>query len=690
MWLVLSALAQPPSPARQCAEAAEGSEIEVCVQLAAENPTATQDVALALAAHVDAGTSADRELLSALLLLLHEGSELDGLDALARLDDPRVLAPLTRAVDHPKAPVSLAAVATLGHRPAAHPRLLGWMLEGNRSLAVRVAAAEALARSGSVDAADGLIDALRQRGLPLELRDAIAAQIRTHHPLRIPELRREISQDGTPWVTATGALTLGYALGVTGQSASPEIRVLAAGTGAMAGGTIGYLLAQGFPVEAGDAALVTTSTAMGTAGGYALGRGWAPDRPEVALWTGLGGQIVGLGLSASLQRTHRGRPVDSLEATAIGAATGVLFASALQVGAANGLSDPDRRDALSLGAGLGLLAGGAVGHAVAPRIQLERNDWALIALATGTGAAIGQFAPLAGNERGLLPVVGTATGLLGGFALAGSIDPDWDALGSGAAGAVFAGLVLGGTTLWIAPEQEELIGAAIVVGGVAGMGLGGLLADVDQDPIDDRDVVLATLATGWTAAHVLAINNRSSGDPLSQPGPLLVLPSLAGAVTSGLAPVLDIPIPHSTAGLTLGLWGAYLGASTGSIVADDPVVGGIIGGDLGVGLGAIVLSPAVGFAPTTVALADGGGILGGATGLVFTRALTNDADALLVGSITGATVGFAGGALLGRSLRRSGRIRNVAWLAPTLDWSVHPDTFANGRILGATVRVDGW
>jgi hypothetical protein len=689
MWLILSALADP-GPARQCAAAAVGAEIEVCLALAAEHPEATAAIALALAAHVDQASSPDRALLAALLQLLDPDAAVAGVRALDALDDPRVTGPLVQAARHRDPAVVEAAVAALARRPTARPLLLDWLLDADRPLRVRLDVADHLARSGDPVAADGLVDALRQRGLPLALRRAILAALRTHHPRRLPEVRREISRDGTAWATTTGGLTLGYAIGVAGQSASPEIRWVAAGTGALAGGTVGYLLAGGFPAEAEDAAFVTTSTLLGTGGGYLVGRGVAPGRPETALWAGLGGQAAAYGLSTALQRRHLGTELDSVEATAIALAAGALVGGVLDVGAVNGLSDPERTDARSLGAGLGLLGGAIVGPLVAPRIALERNDWALVLLATGTGAAIGQFAPLARNERGLLPVVGAASGLLGGFALAGSIDPDWDALGSGAAGAVFAGLMLGGTTLWIAPDERELIGGAILVGGAAGMGLGGLLADVDQDPIDDRDVVLATLATGWTAAHVLAINNRRTGDPLSDPGPLLVLPAATGALFSGLAPVLDVPIPHATAGLTLGLWGTYLGASTGSLVADDPVVGGIIGGDLGLATGALVLSPSIGWAPTSVALADAGGILGGAGGLVATRAVTRDPRAALVGSVSGAAVGFVGGALAGRALRRSGRLRNMALVPGDVDVAVHPSTFADGRIVGATVRVDGW
>lgn len=660
------------------------------MKLAAEHPDATDPLALALLGHIDRGSTGDRKLLEALLLLLGEGTELEGVDALAALEDIRALPPLIQAVHHPNLPVGLAAIERLGALPGARTRLERWLLDPSEELALRVAIAQALATSEDPRAVDVLVDALRQRGLPMELRQAIRSAVERNHPGRAHELREEVSRDGTPWSTATGAMTLGYTLAVAGQSSSPDLTQLAAGTGTLAGGTVAYLLAQGFPTEAGDAAFVTTTSLAGGLSGYAIGSGLAPDDREIALWTGLAGELTGLSAGLLLDKRHPGTEADAIEGLAVGAATGVLLAGALEVGAQNGLSDPDRTRALDLGAGLGLLGGTILGHAIAPNIDIQRNDWALIALATGGGIAIGQFAPLAGNERGPLPWVGGATGLLAGYAMAGSIDPDWDALGSGGAGAVFGGLVLGGTVLWVRPDDRELIGAGVLLGGIAGVGLGGLLADLDQDPIDDRDVVLTTLTAGWTAAHVLAINNRMTGDILAHKGPLLVVPALSGAAVSGLSARLDVPITHSTAGLTLGLWGAYLGATTGAIAFDDPIVPGLIGGDVGLLVGAIALSPMGGVSPTTVALADGGGILGGASGLVFARAFTRDRDLLLAASIAGATGGFLSGALVGRQLRRSGQTRNIAWSPPDdLHWSVMP-TLVGRETLGMGLVVVGW
>lgn len=688
MWFLLPALAEPPSPARQCAEAGQGSEVEICVQLAARHPEAVDGITLALRAHIDQGSSADRDLLAALLLLVRPGSGLDGVDALDALDDPRVLPPLFEAARSEDLLVARAAVRALVRRERAREELIRWLLQPTVDLATRSAIAASLASSGDPDAVDALVDTLRQPGLPPTLSDSIEQGVRLHHPERVSELRRAISRDGTGWTSATGALVLGSALGVAGSTEGPELGRLGAVTGTLAGGSMGYLLARAFPSEAGDAAFVHSTTLAGTATGLALGAGLAPDDRQVALWSGLGGQALGFGAGLALERRHPGTVADSLEALGIGTAAALALGGAFQVGADNGLAG-DRHDPGLLGAGIGLAGGTLLGHAIAPRIRLERNDWALVTLSTGAGLALGRFAPLAGNRRSLLPLVGGSTGALFGFALAGSIDPDWDALGSGGAGALFGGLVLGGTVLWIAPEERELIGGALLVGGITGMGLGGLVADIDQDPIDDRDVLLAGLTTGWVGSHVLVLNQRRHGDVFARPGPLLVIPAAGAATVSGLAPVLDVPIPHSLAGFTLGLWGTYLGATTGQLLVDDPLLPGLIGGDLGLAGAVLVLNPLVGLSPSTVAMADAGGILGGATGLVVTRLATDTPDARLIGSLAGATVGFVGGGLLGRHLRRSGQLRNIAWRLPRdLRISLVP-MGPEGRP-GAGIGVHGW
>lgn len=698
MMLWLSAFAQEAvSPARQCAEAATGTEIEVCLKLAAENPDSVNAISAALAAHVDRRSGPDRQLLQALLLLLDDSTGVEGTEALRSLDDPRAIAPLVHAARTRNEPIASAAVDALAGYPSGVAWLEAWLVDPERSLSVRLQAARALGRTPTAAAGDALIDSLRHRGLPPQLRQAMVTALELGHPHRKRELVRTISRDGTVWLTITGAAGLGYAMAVAGKVSEPEVAATGAAAGTIAGGTLGYLIGQAAPIEAGDAAFIATNTLVGTGAGIAFGAGALRGEPEIASWAGVAGEAAGLASGVALMKLHKGAPGDSIEAAAIGLAMGGIVGGALDLGVRNGLSDPDRSNTNPplIGLGIGLVAGTAFGHLIAPEVKLQRNDWALILLSTGAGAALGALAPLSGNQRGTLPAMGAAAGSLSGFAIAGAIDPDLDALAAGTVGAALGGGALGGVVLWVRPEDRALTRGAILLGGIAGLGAGGLMADRDRDPIDDRDVVLSAYATGWVAGHVIALNVEGDGDPLRPLGPLLAIPCLTGGAVSALSSVLDIPVTHSSAAVSLGLVGATLGGTVGQLAADEPIWGGVIGGDVGLLTGIVVLSPLVNAAPTTLALANTGGVIGGGTGLALTRIFDRRTDSLLVGSVIGAGTGFIGGAVTGHVLRKTGATRNIALRAPrfeNLELSLAPSVFpgVKGPAYGAVLQGHGW
>lgn len=654
---------EPASPARQCAEAAQGTEIEVCLKLAAAYPESADAIQAALAAHVDRRLGPDRELMTA-LLQLNSADGVQGALTLGILEDTRAVRPLVHAAENREEPVASAAVEALARYPQGIAWLERWLLDRDLRLSVRQTAARALGALDTAAAGDALIDSLRHRGLPPTLRDTILEAVRTGHPHRSDELVRTISRDGTVWLTVTGAAAMGYTLGAAGRVSEPELFATGATAGTVAGGTLGYLIGQAVPTEADDGAFIATNTLLGTTAGVAMGAGLRRGEPDTAAWSGVAGEVVGLTAGIALAKAHRGSVGDSLEAGAIGVATAGAVGGALDVGVRNGLSDPERArtNPPLIGVGIGLLAGTTFGHLVAPSVRLRGNDWALVALSSGAGAAVGTLMPLAGNRRGAMPILGAAAGGLVGFALSGPVDADWDTLASGTVGAVFGGAFVGGLVLWARPDDDPLFRGALLLGGIAGLGAGALLADDDQDPIDDRDVVLAMYATGWVGAHVIAVNLHRNGDPLKPMGPLLALPCLAGGVTSALSTALDVPVTHSSAAVSLGLVGASLGGTIGELTAGEPVFGAILGGDAGLIVGTVILSPLVNTPPTTLALANTGGVLGGGTGLAVARLIDPRTDTLLVGSMIGAGAGFVGGALTGHVLRRSGATRNIAFL----------------------------
>lgn len=700
LWLAAAPAQDSPEPpmepgaARLCAEAADGTEVEVCLKLAAAHPDQVDEVAAALGAHVDRGSSADRELMFALLLLLAEPTGPQGASALGELGDPRAVPPLIHAVQTRELPVALASTRALGRYRAGIPALAAWLLDRERPLELRVQAARTLGDMPWREASDALVDGLRRRGLPPLLRRTMLEVVRDRHPDRTHELTHQISRDGTTWVSVGTSLSLGYAMAAAGRFSEPEIAGLGAVAGAVAGGTVGYLGGRALPVEADDASFVFVNGAVGTAVGLSLGAGLAPGSPDAASWAGLAGEAVGLTGGVLLAGVHPGSPADSLEAAALGLALGGALGGALDVGARNGLSDPDGDRPALVGLGVGLGLGTVLGHAIAPNIRFERNDWAMVTLAGLTGTALGAAAPLAGNARGALPAVGGAAGVLAGFALAGSVDPDWDALGSGALGAGYGALVVGGAAAWAAPDDRQLIGGVSLLGGLAGLGVGGLLADLDQDPIEDRDLVLMGMATAWTVGLTAGVQTLATGDPLDRVGPLLTLPAGAGALVAAASPVLDVPVTHSSAAFSLGMWGAYVGGSAGALIDDAPIVGALVGGNVALVTGAACLSPFIGMTPTTVAAADAGGLLGAGIGLATANALRGDTDTLLIGSLIGAGVGFGTGSAVGSWLRRTGATRSVAWAPrlPGVRVDVGPALVRGARSdsMGVRLQVNRW
>ena len=90
---------------------------------------------------------------------------------------------------------------------------------------------------------------------------------------------------------------------------------------------------------------------------------------------------------------------------------------------------------------------------------------------------------------------------------------------------------------------------------------------------------------------------------------------------------------------------------------------------------------------------DAGGVLGGSAAAVGASFATGDSDTILGSSLVGASVGFAGGALLGTSL--AGKTRDVAFLVPphtTARFAMVPTVFPSddGALPGAIIVVDHW
>ncbi|MBT3218483.1 MAG: hypothetical protein HN348_05280, partial [Proteobacteria bacterium] len=681
---------QPESPARLCADAAKGTEVEVCLRLAAQHPQEVNGIAAALRAHIDRASAPDRELLFALLTLLSEETGPEGARQLGELQDPRAAPPLVHAVETRELSTALVAVEVLANYREGFEPLCRWLLEKQTRLEVRVASARAFGLVGTTEAADFLVDTLRQPKLPAPLQSAIIETVEQTWPERVDELERHVSRDGTSWLVFGGAAGLGYSMAAAGHFGRANLAILGAGTGAVAGGTTGYVAGRAWPMEEADALFFVTSGVIGTTGGALVG-GAISDDLDGSFWGGLAGEALGFGLGGGLRKLHRGSSGDSFEAILVSAGT----ATALGGGTAFVANNTGKGDPV-LAVGAGMLAGVALGHAIAPSIKVRKADSGLILLSTTYGAVFGSLVPLElDSRRAGLPFTIGAIGALTGYGLSAPLNPGWDVIAGG-----YSGLLLGagfgsGLGIVIEPEDINVVTGTALCAATVGAGLGVWATQTDPDPIDDRDVVLTSLAMAWTTWQSVGWAAYGEAKPRGW-GAAILAPSTVGTALALSARELDVPVTNSAAATSIGLWGGYLSGVSAQLAGEDVLLFSLIGSDVGLVGGSFLMSPLVGTPPLVVGIADAGGVLGGSLCGLGVSFGTGDSDAILLGSLIGSGVGFTAGAILGTVLHRSGTTRNIAIHVPEPNlpgkWVVLPAAFptSTGTAYGAQLEVHEW
>jgi hypothetical protein len=690
----------PPSPARQCADAAAGSEVEVCLQLAAANPDAVDGIAAALRAHIDRGSADDRDILQALLLLLSDDQGVVGARQLGLLHDPRAVAPLVHAARTREPEVALEAVAALARYEEGLEPLASFLLDSDLPIEVRAASARALGDLGGDEAGDVLLSTLRRRSLPVAVRTALIDTLETRFADRKDEIDRPVSRDGSVWLAAGTGVGLGYTLYATGSFGQANLSLYGASAGGLAGGTAGYLAGRAWPLEAGDAAFITTTGTTGVVAGNLIGASIDPrpatEASRTGLLGGLVGGAVGYGLGWGLAPGDPGGPVDQVEATTLAAATAVGAAALFTPRDDVPVTErPPRGKTPELAAGIGLVVGGITGHLVAPRVDLTLGDGGTIVLASSYGLLAGALVPpSADRRRWPLPITGLCVGGLVGYGVSGIIDPRPDVLVGGTAG-LGAGTAFGlGLGLLADPHQiHNGPATGALVGGTVGVGLGAYAAWKNPHAPEASDVTLGGVATGWAAWQAIGWGRVVNGDN-GRSGFNFMVPAAAGAVTAGASPYLDIPVTSSLAAASLGVWGGYVAGVAGRLGDQNVLVFALLGSDAGLGAGALAESSLIGTPPLVIGLADAGGALGGSTAALGASFVTDDPDLILGTSLAGAGVGFVGGAWFGTSLR--GRTHDIALAMPRIDvpgtWTLAPAAFATpeGPRYGARLEVHGW
>jgi hypothetical protein len=703
LLLVPHVLAQEPSP-----EVAP-TPVEASAPVEAPAPTVeapsvelAPEVAPAVPCPVDESSEA---LLQTLLLLLAQETGAMAAEHLGTLGDERAVAPLVHTARTREPGVARAACRALAHYPQALPSLVALASDGKLPDEVQIEAVNAIGVFGTPEAGDALVGLMREGDLPRAVRAAVLITVRTRFPERAAEIEGQVSQRGTGWLMVGGAGGLGYGLASVGYYGQADLEGLGAATGALAGGSLGFVAGRYWPIEAGEAAFLSMSGLIGTTGGLLVGCGVGED---TACWNGgLLGEAAGFGLGFALKGRRTRRQGETVEALVLSAATGLAAGTGVNYGIARAYrTEEDGWERAAHGGqiatGLGLVGGFAAGEALAPHVDLTGSDIGMMTLGSVWGGEIGGLV-LGGDSHGETVPTGAGLGALTAYGLATPMELGGDAvftgyvgLGYGSMVGLGGGLLLGEVIDVPGDTGKSLLKTAVGVGGTAGMGLGSFLAHRNPAGIRGNDVVFTVLTTGWATWQAAGWVEYADNEHVL--GLIPLVPAAVGTASAIASPKIDIGVGDTLAATSLGCWGVYLGAVGGTLAdTQEPLLPTLIASDVGLGAGVALLSPLVDASPVVVGMADAGGVVGATTGAVVAALVTGQRDPILVASLVGAGAGALGGGIAGVALdRRERRHARLLLPHPRLDlpgtWSFSPAAVSDGRetVPGAVLQVTDW
>lgn len=708
VWPLLLALvsAQDPiSPVRLCANAAEGAEVEVCLDLAAEHPDQIDGINAALRAHIDRAGRDDRLLMTALLALAEDGQAVDATERLVETHDARALPALMVAAQTRSDAIVEASVRALGHFPEAHETLAMWLLDPRRPVVLRLAIVDVLGAMGGDAGADALVAARVRSRTPRVVKDAVLDSLRRHQPERYARLDSTIRRDGTGWLILGTSVAGGQAFGALGHVVNQPLAGTGIVTGVLVGGTTGWVLGRSRPIEARQAAFIATMGTLGVVSGATLGAGLS-DGSDDGAWVGATvGNVVAFPLSSAFRR-HRSRTVgDAVETQWLAATAGVLGATGVNFARKarwRAKVQPDESGVswTALGTGLGIAGGGLVGAVVAPNVSLSRSDWALVGLSGGLGLGMGLMAPTPGLRRGL-PVAGLTAGVLVGYGIAGAIEPGADAIAGAAMGAIYGGAIGVGAGMLVDSDAVSSGGVArgfALAGGSIGLAVGSVVATNSPGVVDPSDIVFVSLTTATAAVHSMGVYAGLAAPP-RQRGWFVLAPAVVGGLAALSTPLVDIPSGYSLTAASFGAWAGY--GTYGVLLATgqlrrDRFLYGLLAADVGIAVGLFAGAPPFNLPPLIVALADVGAVAGGGVAAIGVGLIGADSDQIIAASVVGAAIGLTAGTVIGVVVRSSGRNRDMALRLPSLpelrvpgEWVLTPTMVPTERSVVPGIMVVG-
>jgi len=653
--------------------------------------------------------AADDALLDSLLSLLSTETGAAAALRLGELGDPRAVPPLVHTARTRSPDVAAAACQALARYSESLGQLLSMAGDTTLPVQVRILAVEAMGTMQSDPAADGLLALMEHGSLSRDVREAVLQTVRSSYPHRVDELQGEVARRGTGWLMAGGAGALGYSLASVGYFGQADLEVLGGITGGAAGGSLGYMAGRNWPIEAGDAAYLSTTGLVGMSSGVLVGCAAGGD---TACWGGgLLGEVAGFGLGALTMDRHPGTQIDSVEALVVSGATGLAAGTATHYAVESTIGDNNRRwdevvTGTQLATGLGLAGGLAAGHVFAPRVDLSGSDIGHMTLGATWGGFTGGLLAV-DDSGGASLYTGIGVGTLLGYGLANPMELGGDAVFTGYMGLGYGSMVgLGGGLLFeevlkdLPSGGEGLLKATVWTTGTAGMGVGSYLAWKNPNGIKANDLIFTGLATGWAGWQTTGWWSYAD-NPQATAGLNALVPATVGSVAAIASPRIDIGVSDTLSATSLGLWGTYLGL-VGSVLADadgdQTLLATLIASDVGLGTGILLMSPVVDASPVIVGMADAGGVAGATMGAVVVALATGEQKPILVASLVGAGAGALGGGLLGARLEGRDRKRRAVMLIPRPnldlpgDWALAPTTVTDGEIVayGAGLQITGW